>query len=88
MDKILCKINLGTLNQTLWIEKENKNGKIDLKEFSLRLDEIPTFISKEREIKDIYITGASKSFLEKIESDTRKIEQNLYAENTKLFHYM
>jgi len=88
MDKILCKINLGTLNQTLWVEKENKNGKIDLKEFSLRLDEIPNFISKERAIKDIYITGASKAFLEKIESDTRKIEQNLYSENTKLFHYM
>lgn len=88
MDRILCKINLGTLNQTLWVERENKNGEINLKEFSLRLDEIPTFISKEREIKDIYISGASKSFLEKIESDTKKLEQNLYAENTKIFHYM
>ncbi len=88
MDRILCKINLGTLNQTLWVERENKNGEINLKEFSLRLDEIPTFISKEREIKDIYISGASKSFLEKIEFDTKKLEQNLYAENTKIFHYM
>ena len=88
MAKIICKIDLGMLKQDLFIESQKYSGKPTLEKFSLTLDEIPSFIAKQKDIKDIYIKGANKTFLEKIEHDTKKLEYNLYNQDTKYFHYI
>ncbi len=84
MSKIICKINLGALKQNLYVSDDEDN----LTRFSLTTEEIPEFIAKQQDVKDIYIHGANKDFLTKIEIDTRKKEYNLYAKDTKFFHYI
>lgn len=83
MAKIICKINLGVLYQDIFIEDQNK-----IEKFSIPLNEIPNFIVKQREIKDIYIKTPNKDFFKNIELKTKKLEYNLYTQNTKYFHYI
>lgn len=80
MAKIMCKINLGTVYQNLY--KETQIGQVEV--FSLPLEKIPSFIAKQEDVKDVYISGLNKSFLEKIESDTKILT---YDNNNKIFHY-
>lgn len=87
MEKIICKINLGSLKQTLIVTDETEKNPI-IKKFFLTMEEIPTFIARQNNIKNIYISGATKEFLKKIEIDTKKAEYNLYSRSTKQFHYI
>ena len=87
MEKIICKINLGSLKQTLIVTDETEKNPI-IKKFFLTMEEIPTFIARQNNIKNIYISGATKEFLKKIEIDTKKAEYNLYSQSTKQFHYI
>ena len=59
-----------------------------MEKFSLILDEIPEFIAKQADVQDIYISGANKDFLKKIELETKEKEYVLYAQDTKHFHYI
>ena len=86
--KLICKINMGALKQDVYIQGQKYSGKQTLENFKLSLDEIPEFIAKQRDIKDIYISGVNQNFFQKIEMDTRKIEYSLYNKDTKFFHYI
>lgn len=59
-----------------------------IEKFSMPLNKIPDFIAEHRDIKDIYLCGANRNFLEKIEKETKKLESILYSKDTKIFHYI
>lgn len=80
--EIICQINLGDFKQKLYL----KEGST-IKTFSLTVDDISDFIINQPEAKDIYLSGASKAFLQNIELVTNFKEQKKYNKNTKIFHY-
>ena len=83
MSKIVCNIQAGVLKHEVAIVKD-----VTVERFELALNQIPNFIIQHSDVKDVYLHGLNYSFLEKIEQDTQKLEQNLYSHNTKKFHYI
>jgi len=83
MPKIVCNIEMGVLKHEVAVI-----DGVTVQRYELTLDEIPDFIMKHTDITEVYIHGSNHLFLEKIEHDTQKLEQNLYARNVKNFHYI
>ncbi len=87
MKIIVCKINMGALTHKIYIGDESQKP-IQAQSFSLSLEEIPTFIVSYKDIKNIYISGAPKDFTKKIELETKELENKIFSQNTKIFHYI
>ena len=88
MAKIICKVNIGLSKQTVYIESQKYSGKRTLEHFVVPTEEIPNFIVKQKDIEDIYLGGATKDYLSKIEQETNELEKTLYSQSTKTFHYI
>lgn len=90
MAEIICNIKPGVLKQDIYIKGQKYSNKNTLEKYSLEMEEIPEFIAKQKDIKDVFLGGVSKFFLEKIEYDTKQLEKNLYnkQDTDKIFHYI
>ena len=76
---------MGIAKQIVFIEGQKYSGKKTLERYEVELKKLPDFIV-EQDISDIYLFG-NENFTKKIEKETRELELNLYAKDTKKFHY-
>lgn len=72
--KIICDIKMGMYKHDVYIVIDNNI----IETLNLSLNEIPNFIAQKKDIQDIYLIGLNKNFLKRIETETKKIEYNLY----------
>lgn len=86
--KAICKINIGVINQTIYIENEKNKGKKILEDYSITLQNLPEFLANLNDVDKIYISGVSKDFGHLIEEKTRTIQYKKYNKDTKLFYYI
>lgn len=86
--KAICKIDLGVIDQTIYVQNEKYKGKQTLETYKSSLKELPEFFANLNDVNDIYLSGASKDFELTIEKETRKIQYKKYNQDTKIFHYI
>lgn len=88
MTKAICKINIGKMFQTVYIENEKYKGKKTLEHYQVLLKDLPEFFATLNDVNDIYLSGISKEFGSSIEKDTKLIQHQKYNKDTKIFHYI
>lgn len=86
--KAICKINIGDMYQTVYIENEKYENKKTLEHHSILLKDLPNFFAKLKDVNDIYISGVSKEFGLSIEKETRMLQYQKENKDTKFFHYI
>ena len=69
---MICKIDMGTLFQDFFIKTKDENGEEKVQNVYIKLNEIPEFIANYKGNAKIFLSGANKTFLQKIERDTKK----------------
>ncbi len=77
---VYCRIKMGELNQTLFIKNDPFSAP---REEKISLQDLPTFLTNDKQISKVYISGCPKNFLQKIEKDVKQKEQILYANTDK-----
>lgn len=86
--KAICKINIGDMYQTVYIENEKYDNKKTLEHHSVLLTKLPSFFVELNDVNDIYISGVSKEFGMSIEKETRMLQYQKYNKDNKTFHYI
>lgn len=87
--KMICKINIGAMYQTVYIENEKYDDKKTLETYQILLKDFPDFVAKQIDIPDIYIKGISRDFFQKIEEESKLLEKTKYNRTSKKqFHYI
>ncbi len=87
--RMICKINIGAMYQTIYIENEKYEGKKTLETYQILLKDFPDFIAKQIDVPDIYIKGISHDFFQKIEEESLILERTKYNRiSKKKFHYI
>ena len=85
--KAICKINIGQMFQTVYVENEKYGSKKTLENYQILLKDLPTFFADLNDVNDIYLFGISKEFGLSIEKETKIIQNQKYNKDTKNFHY-
>lgn len=86
--KAICKINIGDMYQTVYIENEKYGNKKTLEHHSILLKDLANFFANLNDVNDIYISGVSKEFGISIEEETKMLQYQKYNKDTKIFHYI
>lgn len=86
--KAICKINIGLMHQTVYVENKKYKDKETLETHYITLKDLPEFFANLKDVNEIYISGVSKEFGESIEKETKMIQYQKYNEDTKHFNYM
>ena len=87
MAKIICKISMFGLNQTLYLNKYDNTGKEITEIYSMPLKDIPNFIFSQKDVDEVCLAGP-KLFIKKLEEDTYKLEIEKYSEKKTNFIYL
>lgn len=87
MAKVICKINLGTKTQTVYIQGQKYSNKQTLESYEIPIENIANFIISQQGIDEVYL-GGTKIYTEKIEDEIKDLEIKKYAKNTIKFHYI
>lgn len=87
MSKIVCKIQIGLQKQDVIVYGQKYSNKQTIEHHSLNFKEIPDFISNQSDIKEVYLSGP-KSFIHKIEEDTKNKEIQKYSIIKTKFYYI
>lgn len=84
--RMVCKINIGTRMQQVFIEGEKYSKKKTIETFWMPLDDISTFIADHEDVEDVYLVGpmAITKHIQKI-AETKEQEQ--YKKVFTNFHY-
>lgn len=69
MKTAYCKINIGNLMQTVYIKDDNFSVP---REETIPIHLLSSLFSKEENLSQVYLNGAPKNFLEKIEKETKE----------------
>ena len=85
--RAICKINIGTMYQTVYIENEKYKNKKTTETHHLLLKDLSEFFANLNDVNDIYISGVSEEFGKSIEQETRMLQYQKYSKDTKTFHY-
>lgn len=86
--KAICKINIGLMHQTVYVQNKKYKDKEILEKHYVTLKDLPEFFANLKDVNEIYISGVSKEFGESIEKETKMIQYQKYNEDTKHFNYM
>ena len=86
--KAICKINIGKMYQTVYIENGKYEGKKTLEHYQILLKNLPDFFANLHDVDDIYLSGTPKDFGLPIEKETRILQYKKYNKDTKTFHYI
>ena len=57
MAEIICNINPGVLKQDVYVKDQNNQNTLE--KYSLGIEEIPDFIAKQKNVKDIFLRVVS-----------------------------
>lgn len=69
MKTAYCKINIGSFKQKVYIKKDLFSIP---EQIEVPIHSLPTFFSLEEELGTVYLNGAPKNFLEKIQQETKE----------------
>lgn len=84
MKTAYCKIRIGDWKQTVYI----KNGFFSpSKEQQVPMTYLPEFFATDKNLKKVYLSGGSKSFLQNIEKKTKEKQVLLNNNNNITFIY-
>lgn len=86
MARIICKINIGLKNQTVYIQGQKYSNKQTLESFEMPIQNIANFIIDQQGISEVRLSG-SKIYTEKIEDDVKELELKKYSKNKIKFIY-
>lgn len=88
MAKAICKINIGLKNQTVYIQnkKYKYSNKYVLKSYEVPFQDLANFFINQTKVTEIHLGGPA-SFIQRLESDIKKLELNKYNKNTIQFIY-
>lgn len=86
--KMICKINIGAMYQTIYIENEKYGDKKTVETHKILLRDFPEFVVNQLDVPDVYVSGITEDFFKKIEQETKLLEKTKYNKNTKHFHYV
>ncbi len=86
MAKIICKINIGIRNQTVYIRSQKYSNKQTLESFEVPIENIAHFIMQQQDVSEVYLSG-SKVYVTKIEDDVKELELKKYSTNKIKFIY-
>lgn len=86
MARVICKINIGLKNQTVYVQGEKYNNRQTLESFEMPIQNIANFIVNQQGISEVRLSG-SKIYTEKIEDDVKELELKKYSKNKIKFIY-
>lgn len=85
--KIICYIQFGVKDQTVYIDNNKYSGKKTLETHKVPMNQLPEFFATQNDADDIYISGGFTAFCKGIEKRTKEIEMEKFNKQTKVFHY-
>ena len=71
MATIICKINLGLKNQTVFIRSEKYSNKETMEEYQMPIEDISSFIANTQDVADAVFSGP-REYAKKIEQETKE----------------
>ena len=86
MARVICKINIGLKNQTVYIQGQKYSNKQTLESYEMPVQEVANFIANQQGISEVHF-GGSKIYTEKIEDDIKELELKKYSKNKIKFFY-
>lgn len=86
MPTIICKINLGTRLQRIYIQNEKYSKKEILETYWMPFEAISDFILKQEDVFQVKMYGP-KSYTEKIEKEVHEKELTKYSKIKTNFIY-
>ena len=86
MARVICKINVGLKNQTVYIQNQKYSKKQTLESYEIPIQNIADFIVNQSGITEVHF-GGSKIYTEKIEDNIKNLELKKYNKNTIKFIY-
>jgi len=87
MATIICKINLGLKNQTVFIRSEKYSNKETMEEYQMPIEDISSFIANTQDVADAVFSGP-REYAKKIEQETKEKEKAKYSKIKTRFIYI
>lgn len=85
--KALCKIDIGKMYQTVYIDNEKYSGKRTLETYQTLLVDLPKLLSEQQDVNEVHLFGVSKDFAKHIEEETKEEQLSKYGLYNKKFIY-
>ena len=85
MARMICKINMGTLMQKVFIQGQKYSNKKTIEPYRISLDDLPDFIVEHSDVQDVFLKGPME-YTKKIKQETEEKEMLKYSKVTKTFH--
>lgn len=85
MARMICKINMGTLMQKVFIQEQKYSNKKTIEPYRISLDDLPDFIVEHSDVQDVFLKGPAE-YTKKIKQETEEKEMLKYSKVTTTFH--
>ena len=87
MATLICKINLGLKNQTVFIRSEKYSHKETMEEYQMPFEDIASFIAGAQDVEEAVFSGP-REYAKKIEQETKEKEKARYSKIKTKFVYI
>lgn len=87
MATLICKINLGIKNQTVFIRSEKYSHKETMEEYQMPVEDIASFIADMQDVEEAVFSGP-REYAKKIEQETKEKEKTKYSKVKTRFVYI